>query len=73
MQRLPDYREIELTIHRQQIVDAVASILYNLNIVHDDEHITNIQFKELFGASDIELAPLKVCIKKNQEVVVIAH
>jgi len=69
MQKLPDYREIELTLHRQTIVDQVAAFLYATGIVRDDEHVCNIQFKELFGNSDVELAPIKVCLKKHQEVV----
>jgi hypothetical protein len=71
MTKVPDYREIELTINRQTIVDQVAAYLYAMGIVHDNEHVTNIQFKELFGASTTELAPIKVCIKKQQEIVVI--
>lgn len=69
--QVPDYREIELTLNRQQIVDQVAALLYALGIVRDDEHVTNIQFKELFGASTTELAPIKVCLKKQQEVITI--
>ncbi len=71
MPKVPDYREIELTIHRQTIVDQVAAFLYAAGIIHDDEHVTNIQFKELFGASTTELAPIKVCLKKQQELVTI--
>jgi hypothetical protein len=71
MTKVPDYREIELTINRQTIVDQVAAYLYAMGIVHDNEHVTNIQFKELFGASTTELAPIKVCLKKQQEVEVI--
>lgn len=65
---VPDYREIELTLNRQTIVDQVAAFLYASGVVHDNEHVVNIQFKELFGASDIELAPIKVCLKRHQEV-----
>lgn len=71
MASLPDYREIELTLNRQQIVDQVAALLYALGIVRDDEHVSNIQFKDLFGSSTTELAPIKVCIKKQQQIEVI--
>lgn len=67
---LPDYREIELTLNRQTIVDQVAAFLYASGVVHDDEHVVNIQFKELFGMSDTELCPIKLCLKKHQEVIV---
>lgn len=70
---VPDYREIELTLNRRQIVDQVAALLYALGIVHDNEHVTNIQFKELFGSSDTEHAPIKVCIRKEQEIVTISN
>jgi len=69
--QLPDYREIELTLNRQTIVDQVAAFLYATGVVRDDEHICNIQFKELFGSSDVEYAPIKVCLKKHQELEVI--
>lgn len=70
---LPDYREIELTLNRKTIVDQVAALLYSLNIVHDNEHVTNIQFGDLFRSSTEEYAPVKVCIKRHQEVEVIRH
>lgn len=73
MKTLPDYREIELTINRQTIVDQVAAFLYAAGLVHDYEHVTNIQFKELFGASDIELVPIKICLKKQQEIDLTQH
>lgn len=71
MKQVPDYREIDLTIHRQTIVDQVAAYLYAVGLVHDNEHVTNIQFKELFGCSDTELAPIRVCLKKQQELITI--
>lgn len=71
--KVPDYREIELTLNRQTIVDQVAALLYAAGIVHDNEEVTNIQFKDLFGASDTELAPIKVCIKRHQEVETFKH
>jgi hypothetical protein len=73
MQKVPDYREIELTLNRQTIVDQVAAFLYAAGIVHDNEEVMNIQFKELFGASTTELAPIKVCLKKHQEIEVFNH
>lgn len=73
MLKVPDYREIELTLNRQVIVDQVAAFLYATGIVNDDEHVINIQFKDLFGSSDIECAPIKVCLKKHQEVDIFNH
>lgn len=73
MKTLPDYREIETVINRQTIVDQVAAFLYAAGYVHDNEHVTNIQFKELFGESDVELVPIKICLKKQQEIEVIEH
>lgn len=68
---LPDYREIEMPLNRQIIVDQVAAFLYAAGYIHDNEHVTNIQFSELFGASVEELTKIKVCVKKHQEVEVI--
>lgn len=71
--RLPTCRTIETTINRDIIVSQVAAFLYAASIVHDDEHIQNIQFGELFGASDTELVPIKIELKKKQRVEVIRH
>lgn len=73
MKKVPDYREIELPLNRKLIVDQVAALLYAAGYVHDDEEVVNIQFSDLFGASDIEMTKLRVCIKKPQEVEVILH
>lgn len=70
---LPDYREIELPLNRQIIVDQVAAFLYAAGYIHDNEHVVNIQFKELFGVSDTELCPIKVSLKKHQTLEVISH
>lgn len=70
---IPNYREIETTINRKTIVDQVAAFLYANGLVNDNEHVVNIQFKELFGASDTEFCPIKICIKKHQEVEVIKY
>jgi hypothetical protein len=73
MQKVPDYREIELTLSRQTIVDQVAAFLYAAGIVHDDEEVNNIQFSDIFGRSDIELVKTKIFIKKHQQVDLVKH
>lgn len=55
---------IERTISRQTIVDLVASFLYAASVVDDNKEITNIQFGELFGASDVEHVPMKIYMKE---------
>lgn len=66
----PPYREIELVINRQTVVDQIAAQLYALNIADEQtEHITDIQFSDLFGPS--EHVPIKVGIKRQQRVVII--
>lgn len=67
---IPDYREIELTLSRQNIVDQIAALLYATGIVFDDEHVVDIVFE---GAGGNETVPIKVCLKKHQEVEVVAH
>lgn len=62
MTMLPDYREIELTLNRQNVVDQIAALLYSLNIVKDDEHVIDISY---------ETVPMTIKIKKHQEIVVI--
>lgn len=73
MKTLPTIRVIETTINRDTIVSQVAAFLYAAGIVNDDEHISNIQFGELFGASDTELVPIKIHLKMPQRVEVIKH
>lgn len=50
----------EITINRQTIVDTMAAWLYATRMIKDANNITNIQFSDLFGASDTELVTLKV-------------
>jgi len=64
MSVLPDYREIELTLNRRTVVDQIASILYALNIVHDNEHVVDIDF-----IAGNETVPMTIKLKKHQEVV----
>ena len=71
--RLPTCRTIETVINRDTIVSQVAAFLYAAGIVNDDEHITNIQFGELFGASTTEHVPIKIFFKQPQSVEVIKH
>lgn len=68
MQTLPDYREIELTLSRQNVVDQIGALLYALNIVQDNEHIVGIDF--IAGDNTV---PMTVKIKRHQEVEVIRH
>jgi len=53
-----DFKEI--TINRQTLVDITAAWLYAARQVNDAKNISNIQFSDLFGASDTELVTLKV-------------
>jgi hypothetical protein len=59
---------LDISISRTNIVDQVAALLYATGVVNNRDNITNIQFGELFGASDTELVPLKVYINKEVEV-----
>ncbi len=56
---------VEKTIARQNIVDAVVTVLYALSIVDDDKKITNIQFSDLFGVSTKEFCKLKIFIEEE--------
>ena len=56
---------MEKTIKVQNIVDAVATMLYALSIVDDNKKITNIQFSDVFGASTVELCKLKIFIEEE--------
>ena len=50
----------EITVNRQTIVDNTAAWLYATRMINDAKNISNIQFSDLFGASDTELVTLKV-------------
>lgn len=50
----------EITINRQTLVDITAAWLYAARQVNDAKNISNIQFSDLFGASDTEFVTLKV-------------
>jgi len=56
---------MEKTIARQNIVDAVTTMLFALSIVDDDKKITNIQFSDLFGASTTEFCKIKIFIEEE--------
>ena len=49
-----------LSITRASIVDLVASYLQGSGLISEKRIISNIQFGELFGASDVEHVPLKI-------------
>ena len=70
--RVPDYREIELTISRQNVIDQVAAMLYAAGIVHDNEEVIDIEFKEVLNKG-VTLSPIKICLKRHQEVDLIQH
>lgn len=64
----------ETVISRSNIVDQIAALLYATKVVPADTEITNIQFGELFGASETELVPLKIFTKgREKEVQVIKY
>lgn len=50
----------EITMQRQTVVDIVAAWLYATRAIDDAKNIRNIQFSDLFGASDKEFVTLKV-------------
>jgi len=56
---------LEKTIARQNIVDSVATFLYSMSIVDDNQRITNIQFSDLFGQSTTEYCKLKIYIEEE--------
>lgn len=56
---------LEKTISRQNIVDSVATFLYSMSIVDDNQKITNIQFSDLFGASTTEFCKIKIFIEEG--------
>ena len=56
---------MEKTIARQNIVDAVTTMLFALSIVDDDKKITNIQFSDLFGVSTTEFCKIKIFIEEE--------
>lgn len=60
-------RCVEMTIAREHIVRAVASHLRSLAIIHNDEEVTNIQFSDLFGRSDVELCNVKIFFEKEKK------
>lgn len=70
--RVPYYREIELTISRQNVIDQVAAMLYAAGIVHDNEEVIDIEFKEVLNKG-VTLSPIKICLKRHQEVDLIEH
>ena len=59
-------RCVEMTLARGHIVSAVEQYLRSISVIHDDENISNIQFQDLFGASDIELVPIQVYFSKPE-------
>ena len=73
LNRSYDMPPFEQTISRQMIVDKVAELLYQLNIVPDRHLVSNIQFSELFGSGDVELTKMKIFTRKEQEGKVLIH
>lgn len=67
---VPDYREIELTISRQNVVDQIAALLYATGVIYDNEHVIDIVYE---GAGGNETVPLKIRLKREQQVEVIQH
>jgi hypothetical protein len=53
-------RIIECTISRDSVVSQVGAFLYSIGVVHDNEHIKNIQFGDLIGTG--ETMPIKIFI-----------
>lgn len=66
---------VEKVINRQLLVDMIigSGVFQSLGIVPNSHIVTNIQFSDLFGASDTELVKIKVFARKEQGVKVITH
>lgn len=62
---------MKVQIHRDQIVSQVAAWLYATGTVPDNMDISNIQFSNLFGMSDIELCDLTVFTQKPKEAKIV--
>lgn len=56
---------LDKVIARSTIVDLVAAHLYATSVIDDDTEITNVQFGDLFGVSDVELVPIKIHTSKE--------
>jgi uncharacterized protein YjaZ len=59
-------RCIEMVINRNHIVSAVEQYLRSISVINDRENVSNIQFQDLFGSSDIELVPIRVYFSKPE-------
>lgn len=66
--KVPDYREIELTLSRQNVVDQIAALLYATGIIHDDEHVVDIDF-----TAGYETVPMVIKLKKDQQVEIFTY
>lgn len=70
MKTLPDYREIETSISHANIVDQLSALLYASGTVHDNEDIVGLEFS-FYPSGGIY--PVKIKIKKHQEVDLVQH
>lgn len=70
---VPDYREIETVISLANITDQIATLLYASGMVHDNEDILKIEFEDFMPTGVCETIPIKIKIKKHQQVEVIQH
>lgn len=59
-------KSMRLKINRSIIVDQVASFLLSTKQVPYKSEITNIQFSELFGVSDVEYVTIDVFFKEEE-------
>lgn len=62
-------RTIELALSKSSIEDQVAALLYAIGVVKDNEEVLGIDF----GTFSNGTVPLKIKIKKDQEVKLIKH
>ena len=58
---------LEKVLNRDFVVAAVAEKLTQFSIIDDNQEITNIQFGELFRASDTEFVPCKIFLTTRVE------
>ena len=58
-------RCVEMTLNRGHIVSAVEAYLRSIQMIKDEEDVSNFLFGELFGVSDTEHVPVKIYFSKG--------
>lgn len=73
MKTVPDYREIETVLSLANIKDQIAALLYASGLVHDNEDVLDIEFEDPMPLGMYETIPVKLKIKKHQQVEVFTY